>query len=88
MRLVYLEWSDATSPNGGPWFSEEELKSWAKTDDYFVKTVGFEIESNRKYILLASGVANTTGDGETIVNFINTLKIPIPWIRRKKYLKV
>ena len=48
MKLVYLEWADATSPISG-WQSLDEAIDWAKEQDYWVKQVGWVLEENNVF---------------------------------------
>jgi len=84
-KLIYIEWADATSPAENTWRDEYEAKQWAKDDDYWIKQVGWILEENNKYILLASHKSITKTDTQ-IEQFGLLQKIPKTWIRHRKDL--
>ena len=85
-KLVYVEWADATHPEDSSWYTEEELKNWAKEDSYWVSQVGWIIEENKEYLLMAAQTAKTISakiDSEGTTHWAAYLKIPKPWIRKR-----
>ena len=84
-RRVYFKWADTTSPLEKSWWTEEEAKRWAKEDNYFVEQVGFLIERNKHYTLLASHINITISEGQESVSFGSLIKIPNTWIRDFKF---
>lgn len=88
MKLVYLQWLDATSPVEGSWWSEEEALNWASNDDYWVEEVGWILKETKEYILFCSKKSTTTNRVNNIVQYGNLLRVPKPWIRKRKTLKV
>ena len=87
MKLIYIEWADATSPEHGVWWTECEIKRWAKEDSYWVDQVGWVLEENDKYILLA-GHRSTTKSGNDIIQYGQIQKIPKTWIRKRRVIKL
>jgi len=87
MELVYLQWADATSPTDNTWRELEEAKRWAKDDDFWIEQVGWVLEENDKFILLASH-KSITKSGIQIEQFGLLQKIPKTWIRKRKTIKL
>ena len=83
MKLIYLQWADATSPAENHWREIEEAKQWAKEDDYWIEQVGWVLEENEKYILLACQKSITVS-GVQVEQFGLLQKIPKTWIRKRK----
>lgn len=88
-KLIYFEWADATEPTGG-WCEEENLKKWAREDNYWVAQCGWIIEENKEYILIASQKAFTTSvEGTTpLQQLAQYIKIPKTFIRKRKEIKI
>ena len=85
-KLVYIEWADAITPTEG-WKTEDETLRWAKEEDYWVSQVGWILEENKKYILLAAQM--NTSKAETVANqYGHIIKIPKTWIRVRKLIKI
>lgn len=89
-QLLYIEWSDTVSPSNmeAPWWNLEEAKRWAKEDDYWVSECGFLIEETKNYILIATRHNSTKSKSEVINSIGGLTKIPKPWIRKRKTIKV
>ena len=85
-KLVYLEWSDATSNSA--WHSEEELAQWGKNSGWIVKQVGWLFEENDKYIVIFSSMADGGKNEGEENHYGNLQKIPKTWIRKRKVLKI
>lgn len=88
-KKVYFKWADTTSPvnTGQSWWSEKEVKEWAQIDDFWVEQLGFLIEKNKKFILVASHVNITSSGGEEIISLGGLLKVPTTWIKNYKEFK-
>ena len=52
VSLVQIVWSDAFSNSG--WMGKEEFNEWHKTKDWLVTNVGWLVEQNSKYFVIAS----------------------------------
>ena len=61
MKAVYIEWYDAITKEGS-WCSQSEAKEWAKSNQWVNKQLGFIVEENSEYILLAGIVGQMTED--------------------------
>jgi hypothetical protein len=88
-KLIYFEWADATHPLDSTWYNDDELKEWAKNDDYWVSQCGWVIEENKEYLLVASQIATITSVHVTEAEqmLAQYLKIPKTWIRKLKEIK-
>lgn len=88
-KKVYFKWADATSPinTGQAWWDEDEAKKWSQEQQYWVEQLGFLIEKNKKFILIASHTNTAELDGQTITTLGGLLKIPTTWIRDYKEFK-
>ncbi len=87
-KLVYLEWGDATSPEDETtWFTIKGAKDWANYvhKNHYNKELGFLLEENKKYIVLASRMSIFEGKGERVGHL---MKIPKTWIKKRKILKI
>lgn len=82
-KLVYIEWADSIS--SAQWYTYDDAIFWAKGPAWIVKNVGWVLEENDKYILLAGSW--TPQRGESVDQFGNIQKIPKTWIRKRKILK-
>ena len=87
MKLVYLEWADATSPISG-WQSLDEAIDWAKEQDYWVKQVGWVLEENKQFILISSQINEVTRGSGLENQYASIVKIPKTWIRKRKNINV
>lgn len=81
-KLVYLEWADALYTSD--WISKRRIKSWARNSDWIVNHVGWIIEENDRYTIIASRLSLKGENDE----FGSLQKIPRTWIRRRKILKI
>ncbi len=82
-KLVYIEWADAVSDSS--WHTYKSATKWAKGPDWLVRHVGWILEENDKYILLAGSW--TPQKGTSVDQFGNLHKVPKTWIRKRKILK-
>lgn len=85
-KKVYFKWADTTSPIDKSWMSEDEAKNWAKEDSYWVEQVGFLIEKNKQYTLLAGHINITHTAGQDIITLGQLIKIPNTWIKDYKFI--
>jgi len=83
--LVYLEWCDAMV-NNEAWLTFDEAFEWGKTDNWVVSQVGWILEENKKYIILASKRSVQNKDIEEM--FGSVFKIPTTWILKRVELKI
>lgn len=84
MKLVYIEWQDACS--NAEWFTKEQLEDWGKTENWIVREVGWLMEENSKYIILAG--AWTPGSEWRDEKFGKVIQIPKTWIKKRKVIKI
>ena len=90
LKLIYLEWQDATSKSHG-WCTLEDVKEWGKKSGMIIKEVGWVIEENDKYILLADKqTVLTSHDKENKIDtyYGEIIKIPTTWIKKRKIIKI
>ena len=87
MKLIYIEWADATSPQEG-WWTEERTKEWAHNESYCITQVGWVIEETKEYLLLSSQKNHTANGSSMDTHYAHIVKIPKTWIRKRKTLKV
>jgi len=85
MKLIYIEWEDARSNH--EWNSGAEVKEWAKTN-CTVKNVGWVFEETKDYILLVSSIADGQFNHDEDTCYGNMIKVPTPWIRKRKVIKL
>jgi hypothetical protein len=78
-QLVLVEWADAESHDD--WQESEDVGKWIKEKNFICREVGWVLEDNKDMLVLTSQI----GDGDLIGN---RTKIPKPWIRSKKVLKI
>lgn len=84
MKIVYLEWTDATN-NSSDWKNKKEVETWIKDEQFWVREVGFLIEETNKHIILCALHAPETEHYSEV--FKELRKIPKTWVRNKKILK-
>lgn len=74
-KLVYLEWNDAfEAPD--TWMTIKRVEEWGKNEDWIVEEIGWILEENKKYILIAN---RRTKDGM----YSSVMKIPKTWILKR-----
>ena len=82
MKLIYLEWCDATS-RPDAWVDIKEAIEWGRDSSWVIKSVGWVLEETDKYILMSSKMGK-----EEAVGLVGGLfKIPKTWIMKRKELK-
>jgi hypothetical protein len=79
MKAVYIEWCDAITKEKS-WMTKSEALEWANSTQWINKHVGFIIEENSDYILLAGEIGQMTGDD---IHLGHVTKIPFPWILKR-----
>lgn len=79
-KLYYIEWMDAMAYLA-TWGDKEEITDWARSNEGLVKQVGWIIEENDNYILLASRIGLINTDEP---DFGSVFKIPSRWVKKKK----
>ena len=77
-KAYYIEWQDAMANEG--WL--EDPVGWAKEEDSFVRQIGWILEENDKFMVLA-GRNNPSNHGDEY-QWGSVLKIPKTWIRARK----
>jgi len=87
MKLIYLEWADATSPDGRSWWYEEDALEWAREDDYWISQSGWLLEETKEYILIAGAASDLKSSGIT-KSYAHLQKIPKTWIRKRQIIKL
>lgn len=75
--LVCVEWADAHSTGSG-WMTREDMVDAYHTNDWLIHSVGWLIERNKKYIILASQYDNPDS------LYGKTIKIPATWCKITK----
>lgn len=82
--LEHIVWCDAIENVQG-WHSVDEAVEWGEKENWYVNTVGYVIESNKNYLLVASEIAE---DSEGMPDSLGKLlKVPTTWIMHRKKLK-
>lgn len=87
MKLVYLEWEDASSDGTHSWMFESQLNHWLDNSDFIVATVGWIYrEDDRTITLAATRKMPDKQNSETAYGEIT--RIPKGWIRKRKVIKL
>ena len=81
-KAVYIEWADALTWQESSWMYSDDLEEWASKNDFIVKEVDFIVKETKKYIVIAGRI----GDNGNSMGGI--IKIPKPWIIKRKVLKI
>lgn len=82
LRLVYVEWEDASTRC--PWMELEEIDAY-RQGQFLVRQCGFLLEDTGRYLLLAD--TWTPGDDWHTEKFGNVTRIPKPWIHKHHLLQ-
>ena len=88
MKLIYIEWADAVSPHEGAWKTEEEAIEWGLEDDFWCSDVGWLLKETKDCIVIASRRSITQTGEEKLIQYGGLFRIPKPWIRKRKILKL
>jgi hypothetical protein len=78
-KLIYIEWCDAESHDD--WQAAEDVDKWIKEKNFMCREVGWVLEDNKEMSVLTSQI----GQGDLIGN---RTKIPKPWIKTKKIIRI
>lgn len=81
MKAVYIEWCDAVSYQNKSWLDIDEVKERASNPISIVKQLGFIVEENNKYILLATEITEVEDSPPDLGGVI---KIPTTWILKRQ----
>ena len=76
--IEIVEWYDAQADC--TWAEEEDIDKWMK-EDFLALEVGWVIRETKKMIILTSSIGNDGSIG-------NRTKIPKPWIKSRKFLRI
>jgi hypothetical protein len=79
IKLQYIEWNDAITMQNG-WYLIESIKEWGRTNDWKIKQVGYVIEENKNYILLATKYNPQETEED---KYSEITKIPKIWIKKR-----
>lgn len=85
MKLIYIEWCDAVA-SGTEWSSSQVVKEWGEKTTWIVKECGWVVEENKDYIVIAS--CWKEADELMDEQFKHLMKIPKPWIVKRKEIKL
>lgn len=80
-QAIYIEWCDSTH-DAGDWKTAEECEEWARNSLWTVRQVGFIIEENDSYLVLAARVG-CEGDESIEPVYGQLQKIPKTWILKR-----
>lgn len=77
MKLIYLEWEDATSESS--WHSEHEVEQFVDSSN-LVKQVGWIYKENKEFLVLAGRMIDWSNNDP---GYGQLQKIPKTWIRKR-----
>jgi len=80
---VYIEWQDTSTLHG--WYIQKEGKRWADEGGWPIHEIGFVVEVNKKYLLLASSYSPE--DWWQDKKYGELTKIPRYWVNKYKIVK-
>lgn len=83
-KLIYIEWCDAVA-SGNEWTFEDVVQEWGEITEWVVKECGWLISETKEYIVIASCYKEP--DEFTDAQFKHLMKIPKPWIIKRKEIK-
>lgn len=81
MKLIYIEWCDATSRHDA-WVDIKEAIEWGDNSSWVIKSVGWLLKETNKYILLSARI----GKDDAVGLVGGLFKIPKTWILKRKTL--
>jgi hypothetical protein len=83
-KLYYIEWLDAMAylPT---WADKNTITDWASQSEGLIKHVGWIIEENENYILLASRIGIINSDEP---EYGSVFKIPTRWVKHKQEIDI
>jgi hypothetical protein len=79
LKPQYIEWYDAITMQNG-WYVAEIVKEWGRTEDWIIKQVGYVIEENKDYILLATKYNPQETEED---KYSEITKIPKSWVKKR-----
>ena len=80
--VIIIYWEDCYTSIGEDWKTLEECKKWAEIDtEVIIKTIGWIIEKNSKYVLIASQKSLVSPQ-----KYVNLIRIPISCVKKIVYL--
>ena len=80
----YIEWLDAHRKTNS-WEDIKEVIEYGKVD-FCVRELGFIIEENEHYLLLAPRLANFSDEVDVLC--ADAIKISVGWIRKRKKIEL
>lgn len=80
MKLIYLEWEDASTLNDG-WHTQQEVDDYIKDHKYIIQECGFLYRESKNEIVMLSRINPKSGDYPEQYSVIH--KIPKSWIRKR-----
>ncbi len=83
MKLIYIEWEDATASSG--WHTKEEVEKFI-IDNNIVKQVGYIYKESKSEIVLASRLIHWSSNQD--ISYGQLQRIPKTWIRKRKEIKL
>ena len=83
MKLIYVKWKDAMASDTS-WMSLDQAIEWGEDVCSDIDEIGYLIEENKEYILLASKINGGSEDSYTMVACL--MKIPKKYIVERKDL--
>jgi len=87
-KLVYIEWVDAYQDVEGGWRTEDDIDMWLeKYGDFVIKQCGWLIKVEKEFIVIASEI-HKGHDEDDLPQFSLIQKIPKPWIKKRKVIKI
>ncbi len=85
MTLIYLEWAD-TIGCGNSWIPKSELNEWIDDSEWIIKTIGWVLREDDKFIVLAHQIK--PADSFTEEQYGHIQKIPKTWIRKREIINL
>ena len=76
--IVYIEWSDACSAPD-KWMGDDDLPDWIKSGGWLVKHVGFLLEENKDFIVIAAMEVDESEFSKGFHGHVH--KIPKAWCK-------
>ena len=84
-ELIYIEWCDAVA-SGNEWQFEDIVLEWGEMTEWVVKECGWVVNETKDYIVIAS--CYKEADEFTDPQYKHLMKIPKPWVIKRKEIKV
>ena len=80
MKIIYLEWIDASSKD--EWLEPEEVKDWLNGNACIIKTIGFLEGENKDFIIVSQNIALTEKSRSMLIRIYKKSII------KRKYVKI